>query len=136
MARRINSRSVVNHASTSHARSVKKTVLSANKRLMTKRTPSRSANDGRATAKLFCNGRSQAVRLPKEFRMPGTEVRIHREGDKLILEPVADVPRDAKGWPIGFWKHIHELTRDLPDDWVLPNDPVPPPITPMDALPR
>lgn len=40
------------------------------------------------TAKLFMTGRSQAVRLPKEFRMPGTEVRISREGDRIVLEPL------------------------------------------------
>jgi len=37
------------------------------------------------TAKLFMNGRSQAVRLPKEFRFEGKEVRIERSGDKIIL---------------------------------------------------
>lgn len=39
------------------------------------------------TAKLFWSGRSQAVRLPKEFRFEGREVRIRREGDRVILEP-------------------------------------------------
>lgn len=39
-------------------------------------------------AKLFMHGRSQAVRLPKEFRMPGSEVEISREGDKVVLSPV------------------------------------------------
>jgi antitoxin VapB len=32
------------------------------------------------TAKLFTHGRSQAVRLPKEFRLPGKEVRVSRVG--------------------------------------------------------
>jgi antitoxin VapB len=41
------------------------------------------------TAKLFWSGRSQAVRLPKEFRMDGTEVRIRRHGAAVILEPIA-----------------------------------------------
>ncbi len=41
------------------------------------------------TAKLFWSGRSQAVRLPKEFRMEGAEVRIRRQGAAVILEPVA-----------------------------------------------
>ena len=41
------------------------------------------------TVKLFWSGRSQAVRLPKEFRMEGTEVRIRRQGAAVILEPVA-----------------------------------------------
>ena len=42
------------------------------------------------TAKLFWSGRSQAVRLPKEFRMRGDEVRIRRRGAAVILEPIAD----------------------------------------------
>jgi len=41
------------------------------------------------TAKLFWTGRSQAVRLPKEFRFDGTEVRIRRRGNAVILEPIA-----------------------------------------------
>jgi len=39
-------------------------------------------------AKLFRNNRSQAVRIPVEFELPGDRVVIHREGDKLIIEPV------------------------------------------------
>jgi antitoxin VapB len=42
----------------------------------------------RATAKLFTHGRSQAVRLPKEFRFDGKEVRVTKIGDKVILEPM------------------------------------------------
>ena len=38
-----------------------------------------------ATAKLFMNGQSQAVRLPKEFRFEGNEVYIQRLGNKIIL---------------------------------------------------
>lgn len=40
--------------------------------------------------KLFMSGRSQAVRLPKEFRFDGTEVRIRRRGALVILEQIAD----------------------------------------------
>jgi antitoxin VapB len=40
------------------------------------------------TAKLFKHGRSQAVRLPKEFRMAGTEVRVRRLGRGVLLEPL------------------------------------------------
>ena len=39
------------------------------------------------TAKLFMNGRSQAVRLPKEFRFEGDEVIIHKEKIRVILSP-------------------------------------------------
>ena len=41
-----------------------------------------------ATAKIFQNGRSQAVRLPKEFRLQGKEVKISKQGNKIILEPI------------------------------------------------
>ena len=40
-------------------------------------------------AKLFWSGRSQAVRLPKDFRFEGEEVRIRRHGEAVILEPIA-----------------------------------------------
>lgn len=50
---------------------------------------------GATTAKLFMNGRSQAVRLPQEFRFEGNEVRIRRVGRGVLLEPVAF---DATEW--------------------------------------
>jgi len=50
------------------------------------------------TAKLFMHGRSQAVRLPKEFRFEGTEVRVSRVGDKVILEPMEKPPFDYGAW--------------------------------------
>ena len=40
------------------------------------------------TAKLFQNGRSQAVRLPREFRFDGDEVRIRQVGKGVLLEPI------------------------------------------------
>jgi antitoxin VapB len=43
-------------------------------------------------AKVFWSGRSQAVRLPKEFRFDTDEVTIRREGDEVILKPVAAPP--------------------------------------------
>lgn len=51
-----------------------------------------------STAKIFKNGRSQAVRLPKEFRLKGSEVKIRKEGEKVILEPI-----EKAKWPAGFW---------------------------------
>ncbi len=41
----------------------------------------------RRTAKLFMNGRSQAVRLPREFRFEGDEVLIERRGNSVVLSP-------------------------------------------------
>ncbi len=49
----------------------------------------RTGIDMHATAKLFTTGRSQALRLPKEFRFPGTEVFIRRDPvtGEVILSP-------------------------------------------------
>ena len=60
--------------------------------------------------RVFWSGRSQAVRLPKAFRLAVDQVAIRREGDALVLEPV-ETPRDANGWPQAFW----ELAGAAPD---------------------
>ncbi|WP_273397273.1 antitoxin [Actinobacillus porcinus] len=41
-----------------------------------------------ATAKLFWSGHSQAIRLPRLFRLEGSEVRIEKQGNRLIIEPI------------------------------------------------
>jgi len=46
-------------------------------------------------AKLFRNGRSQAVRLPREYRFEGDRVRVRRVGEGVLLEPVI---ADAAQW--------------------------------------
>jgi len=38
--------------------------------------------------KLFRNGRNQAVRIPREFELPGEDAIIRKEGEKLVIEPV------------------------------------------------
>jgi antitoxin VapB len=82
-----------------------------------------------ARAKLFANGRSQAVRLPKDFRLPGKEVLVRREGACLVLEPI-----DARGWPVDVWKRLDELAEGI-DDWERPSDVVPRPIEDERDLP-
>lgn len=42
------------------------------------------------TAKIFQNGQSQAVRLPREFRLKGREVYIKRTGNAIVLLPITD----------------------------------------------
>jgi antitoxin VapB len=67
-------------------------------------------------AKLFRSGGSQAVRLPKAYRFDGEEVSIHREGDRVILEPMsAPRPRtrdEALAWLEGIQ---HMVGPDFPD---------------------
>ena len=45
-------------------------------------------------AKIFVNGRSQAVRLPQEFRFSGTQVRVTRQGRGVLLEPLSPTVDD------------------------------------------
>ncbi len=52
---------------------------------------------GTARAKVFWTGRSQAVRLPRAFRFEGSEVTIRREGNAVVLEPIA-----RRAWPAGW----------------------------------
>jgi antitoxin VapB len=58
------------------------------------------------TAKIFWSGRSQAVRLPKNFRFQGDQVRIRRHGNAVILEPVAD-----------DWAWLDAIVGKLDDDF-------------------
>ncbi len=49
-----------------------------------------------ADAKLFWNGRSQAVRLPKEFRFAGDRVRVTRMGEGVLLQPIGGAQSEAQ----------------------------------------
>ena len=60
-----------------------------------------------AMAKVFWSGRSQAVRLPKEFRFEGKEVRVRREGSAVILEPMEDE-----------WAWLDRITGPLDADFL------------------
>ncbi len=72
-------------------------------------------------AKLFTHGGSQAVRLPKAFRFEGVEVRIRKEGEQVILEPVvadcealwAAIDANKTGRPEDDWPEIEDLPADL-----------------------
>ena len=56
------------------------------------------------TAKLFRNGRSQAVRLPREFRFEGDRVRVRRAGRGVLVEPIVVglCPTDQAGGNLDF----------------------------------
>lgn len=60
------------------------------------------------TAKLFMNGQSQAVRLPKEFRFDGNEVHIHSVGNCVVLVPTDDPWRSMFEAPDLFTKDFME----------------------------
>jgi antitoxin VapB len=63
--------------------------------------------DKMETAKLFQNGSSQAVRLPKEFRLPGNEVKIFKKGNHVILEPI-----------VSTWDTLFESLSEFPEDFM------------------
>lgn len=58
-------------------------------------------------ARVFWSGRSQAVRLPKEFRFDSEQVSIKRQGNKIILEPVND-----------DWGWLQDFTGSVDGDFV------------------
>jgi len=59
------------------------------------------------TAKVFWSGRSQAVRLPRAFRVAGREVRIRRQGRAIVLEPVPE-----------SWEWLDALVGEVDEDFV------------------
>ncbi len=79
-------------------------------------------------AKIFMHGRSQAVRLPKEFRLPGKEVRVTHVGRGVLLEPVTSPPsrEEIRAWFAKLDSYLDEPF--LPEGREQP--PVPPD-TPM-----
>jgi antitoxin VapB len=60
-----------------------------------------------ATARVFRSGNSQAVRLPKEFRLKAKEVEIFRRGDEIVLR------EKGRGLARAF-----EILANLPDDFL------------------
>jgi antitoxin VapB len=67
--------------------------------------------------KLFRNGRNQAVRIPVEFELPGSEAIIHRDGDRLVIEPV------RKRGLLELLKTMKPLREEFPEI----DDPIPAP---------
>ncbi len=66
---------------------------------------------------LFRNGRNQAIRIPREFELEGTEAIIHKEGDKLIIEPV--IKKSLKA----ILASLPSLDEGFPETIDLPVDP-------------
>jgi len=64
--------------------------------------------DGRSV-RLFRNGRNQALRIPREYELPGDEAIIHKEGIKLIIEPV------TKPSLLAILANLKPLDEDFPE---------------------
>jgi antitoxin VapB len=59
--------------------------------------------------RLFRNGANQAVRIPKEFELPGTDAIMRRENNRLILELVPDKPK--KGTAAALLLALEEIAK-------------------------
>lgn len=70
-------------------------------------------------ARLFRNGANQAVRIPKEFELPGNEVIIRQEGKRLVIEAVQ--PQFKKGSPEAILAMLEEMAQLGPIDEEFPD---------------
>ncbi|MFI4935691.1 MAG: antitoxin [Caulobacterales bacterium] len=74
-----------------------------------------------AEGKLFKVGGSQAVRLPKEFRMPGQKVRVRKDGNRVILEPIPEAPARDRASVRAWLAEIQALAA--PEGFERPDQP-------------
>ena len=63
--------------------------------------------------RLFRNGRNQAVRIPRDLELPGNEALLHKEGDRLIVEPM---PRKSLLDLLASWTPLAEEFPDIDAD--------------------
>lgn len=82
--------------------------------------------------RLFRNGANQAVRIPKEFELPGKEALMRREGNRLIIEPAPEQPQKGTVAALAAalaamkdWEPVEEPFPDV-DEGLLPLDDIQP----------
>jgi len=68
--------------------------------------------------RLFKNGRNQAVRIPRDLELPGREAIVYRDGERLVLEPLAGPSLLM----------LLESWESVDTDWPTVDDPVPRPV--------
>jgi len=76
----------------------------------------------RRHVRLFKNGRNQAIRIPREFELPGEEAILYRDGNRLVLEPLARPPL----------VELLESWTPIDTDWPDVDDPAPRPVELID----
>jgi antitoxin VapB len=62
--------------------------------------------------RLFRNGRNQAVRIPRDLELPGSEALLRKEGDRLLIEPV---PRPSLLHLLSTWAPLDEELPAIDD---------------------
>lgn len=68
--------------------------------------------------RLFRNGRNQAVRIPREFELEGNEAVIRKEGNRLIIEPMA---KNGLAALLSSWETINDDFPEI-EDPILPQE--------------
>lgn len=71
-------------------------------------------------ARLFKNGRNQALRIPREFELPGDEAIIRKEGDRLIIDPIAKKPGLLE--LLASWEPLDEEFPEIDDPPADPDE--------------
>ena len=84
---------------------------------MLKHMPSRVVIPERHV-KLFKNGRNQAVRIPREFELPGEDAVMRKEGKRLIIEPTS--PKSL----LGLLRTLPAISEEFPEIIDAPPSPV------------
>jgi antitoxin VapB len=69
--------------------------------------------------RLFRNNRNQAIRIPVEFELPGSEAIISRDGDRLIIEPVR---KSGLAALLDSWEKLDEDFQTIEDPPLPPRD--------------
>jgi len=80
--------------------------------------PKRTAPVAERRVRVFKNGRNQAVRIPREFELPGKDAIMRKEGSRLIVEPAP--PKSL----LALLATLAPLSEDFPPLRDLPSDPV------------
>lgn len=80
--------------------------------------PKEIATDAERHVKLFRNGRNQAVRIPREFELPGEDAVMRKEGGRLVIEPA---PRKSL---LAVLATLEPLDEEFPEIEDGPPDPV------------
>ncbi len=77
------------------------------------------SNDAPRHVRLFRNNRNQAIRIPVEFELPGSEAIISRDGDRLVIEPVRSKGLAAL---LDSWEALDEEFPEIADPPPTPKD--------------
>lgn len=69
--------------------------------------------------RLFRNGRNQALRIPREFELDADEALIHKDGNRLVIEPI---PRKSLLELLATWEPLDEDFPEIEDTPVVPEE--------------